>query len=54
MTNTKNKALTTIPIQKNTKRKLTLLGRKGQSFDKLMSEILTHIERCDRFWSENR
>ena len=48
------KKSTTITIQKNTKRKLALLGRKGQSFEKLLKEIVTHIEKCDRFWSENR
>jgi len=54
MKNMTNKTHTTITIQKNTKRKLSLLGRKGQTFDKLLNEIVTHIEKCDRFWSENR
>jgi len=54
MKNTKNKTLTTIPIQKNTKRKLILLGRKGQTFDQLVTELLNHSDTCDRFWSENR
>jgi len=50
----KRKNLTTITIKKNTKRRLALLGRKDQSFEKLLKEIVTHIEKCDRFWSKNR
>jgi len=52
MVNTKTK--TTIEVQKITRNRLASLGKKDQTFDKLVSEILNHIEMCDRWWCENR
>jgi len=41
---------TTIELKKETKNKLSRLGRKGQTFDQLVSDLLKHVGSCDRFW----
>ncbi len=45
---------TTIELKKQTRDRLALLGRKGQTFDDLVTEILNHSENCDRWWGDNR
>jgi len=48
------KTKTTIELQKFTRNRLASLGKKDQTFDKLVDEILNHIEMCDRWWCDNR
>jgi len=45
---------TTIELKKQTRDRLAHLGRKGQTFDELVTEILNHTESCDRWWCDNR
>jgi len=52
MANIQNR--TTIQLKKITKKWLATNGKKDQSFDALLREILSHIEHCDRWWCENR
>jgi len=41
-------------MKKETKNRLNLHGKKNQTFDQLVNEILDHLEKCDRWWCENR
>ena len=41
---------TTIELKKTTRDNLASLGKKDQSFDNLVSEIIFHLEKCDRWW----
>jgi len=41
---------TTIELKKTTRDKLASLGKKDQSFDNLVSEIIIHLEKCDTWW----
>jgi len=43
-----------ILLSKTVKEMLRQKGKKGQSFDDLLREIAEHIEKCDRWWCENR
>jgi len=45
---------TTIPLEKITKNRLTSLGKKNQSYDNLVNEILDFIESSDQWWAERR
>ena len=45
---------TQIVIEKVTKQKLIALGKKNQSFDNLLKEILDFVENSDQWWCENR
>ena len=42
----------TIVLNNKTKDSLRSLGKKGQSFDKLLNDILNHINKCDRWWCD--
>jgi len=46
--------VTTVQLKISTRDRLASIGKKNQSFDSLIGEILKHLEKCDRFWSENR
>ncbi len=43
---------TTINLTEDTKERLSNYGRITSTWDSVLNEILDHIERCDRFWSE--
>jgi len=45
---------TTITVKKNTKKRIASLGKMNQSFDELLNEIITHVEKCDQWWCQNR
>jgi len=45
---------TTIELKKLTRDHLASFGKKDQSFDKLVQEILNHVDNCDRWWCNNR
>ena len=45
---------TTIHLSKEVKEMLNHNGKKGQSFDDLVREVAEHIDKCDRWWCENR
>jgi len=47
-------SITTITVKKNTKERIVSLGKMNQSFDELLNEIITHVEKCDQWWSQNR
>ena len=49
-----DKTKTTIELHKTTRNRLASFGKKDQSFDKLVSEILNHIEQCDKWWCNSR
>jgi len=44
----------TIIVKKNTKKRIVSLGKMNQSFDELLNEIITHVEKCDQWWCQNR
>jgi len=46
--------MTTITVTNTTKNRLTILGKKNQSYDNLLVEILNFIEKCDQWWAEKR
>jgi len=48
------KLQTSITLTRTTRDKLNKFGKKDQTFDQLLNEILNHIEKCDRWWCENR
>lgn len=48
------KNTTTIQLNIDTRNHLASIGKKDQSFDDLVSEILKHVKTCDRWWCENR
>lgn len=50
MTNEKK----TICLSETVKEMLRQNGKKGQSFEDLLREITEHIDKCDRWWCENR
>lgn len=47
------KNLTTIQLKRSTRDHLASIGKKDQSFDDLVNEVLKHVDICDR-WCENR
>jgi len=47
-------SITTITVKKNTKKRIASLGKMNQSFDELLNEIITHVEKCDQWWCQNR
>jgi len=46
-------AISSISLSINTRKRLASIGRKNQSYDNLVNEILEHVDICDR-WCENR
>jgi len=44
---------TSITIKKSTKNFLKSFGKKGETYDNVLCNILKHINNCDHFW-ENR
>ena len=48
------KNTTTIQLKRSTRERLASIGKMDQTFDSLIDEVLKHLEKCDRFWSENR
>jgi len=46
--------MSSIAVAVTTRQKLAALGRKNQSYDNLLVEILDFIEKCDQWWSEKR
>jgi len=44
--------VTTVQLKRSTRDRLTSIGRKNQSYDNLIDEILKHIDMCDRWWDE--
>jgi len=46
--------MTTITVTNTTKNRLVTLGKKNQSYDNLLVEILDFIEKCDQWWAEKR
>ena len=44
----------TIDLSTETKKLLVSYGKMNQSYDDLICEILTHVDTCDKWWSENR
>jgi len=47
-------SITTITVKKNTKKRIVSLGKMNQSFDELLNEIISHVEKCDQWWNQNR
>ena len=48
------KKMSSISITCTTRHRLATFGRKNQSYDNLLVEILDFIEKCDQWWSEKR
>lgn len=42
-----------IPVSDQTKERLENFGKINQSYDVLLTEILDHLDTCDRWW-ENK
>ena len=42
-----------IKIKKDTERKIAKLGSISENYDIVISDLLKHVNTCDRFW-ENR
>ena len=48
------KNITTVQLKRSTRDRLASIGKKDQSFDSLIDEVLKHIKECDRWWCQNR
>lgn len=46
--------MSSVPITQETKKRLESLGKKNQSYNRLLTEILDFIEKSDQWWVENR
>jgi len=46
--------ITCISLTVQTRQRLAELGKKNQSYDKLVNEILDFVERSDQWWAEHR
>ncbi len=43
---------TSIPIQKETKEKLSRLGSLKSTYDSVINELVEHVQQCDRYWED--
>ena len=43
-----------ISLTIETRERLAELGKKNQSYDNLVNEILDFVERSDQWWAEHR
>ncbi len=41
---------TTIRISKNIREKLKLLGKKSQTYEEILKNIVEHVNSCETFW----
>ena len=48
------KKISSISVTIETRKRLAALGKKNQSYNNLVQEILEFIERSDRWWAECR
>lgn len=48
------KTTSSISLTPQTRIRLASLGKKNQSYDNLLVEILDFIEKCDQWWAEKR
>jgi len=46
--------ISSISLSVNTRKRLASVGRKNQSYDNLINEILEHVDNCDKWWVEER
>jgi len=46
--------ISSISLAIDTRKRLASIGRKNQSYDNLINEILEHINTCDQWWAEKR
>jgi len=46
--------ISSISLAIDTRKRLASIGRKNQSYDNLINQILEHIDKCDRWWDEKR
>lgn len=44
--------ITNIRISFQTRKHLNTIGRKNQTYDEIINEIITHVNSCDQFWSD--
>ena len=42
--------MATIRISRKTREEMKRVGKKSQTYDEIIKELLTHISECDRFW----
>ena len=43
---------TSIPIQKETKERLSRLGNLKSTYDSVINELVEHVEQCDKYWED--
>jgi len=48
------KKMSSISLTNETRERLAFFGKKNQSYDKLLVEILDYIETSDQWWAEHR
>jgi len=48
------KKISSITVTIETRERLAELGKKNQSYDKLVNEILDFVDRSDQWWAEHR
>ncbi|WKT58513.1 hypothetical protein QVH35_03775 [Candidatus Nitrosotenuis chungbukensis] len=41
--------ITTVTLSTNTKNLLDKFGQKNETYDQLISKILLHVEKCEKF-----
>ena len=46
--------ISSITLVTETRERLAELGKKNQSYDNLVNEILDFVERSDQWWAEHR
>jgi len=46
--------LSSVSLCQNTRERLASFGKKNQSYDHLVNEILDFIEHSDQWWAERR
>ena len=46
--------ISSISVKKDTRQRLASFGKKNQSYDNLVNEILDFIDIADQWWAERR
>lgn len=52
MQNNAAKAKSTIQLKKSTISRLKKHGFLGESYENVVNNMLEHMEKCDRYWSD--
>ena len=48
------KQITSVSLRRETRERLVSFGKKNQSYDNLLNEILNYLDTADQWWAERR